>query len=73
MKGLMSFRKLGIAAGYGVPALILLSLAFWAGGQADPMAGMLGFVPFFMGAAFLVIYGHKKIMKQDEFKEGDPS
>lgn len=69
----MNFRKVGVAAGYGVPAFVLLLLAFWAGGQADPMAGMLGFVPFFMGSAFLVIYGHKKIMKQDEFKDGDPS
>ncbi len=73
MKGLMSFRKLGVAAGYGVPALVLLLLAFWAGGQSDPMAGMLGFVPFFMGSMFLFIYGHKKVMKKDEFKDGDLS
>lgn len=69
----MSFRKLGIAAGYGVPALVFLFLAFWAGGQADPMAGMLGFVPFFMGSAFLVIYGHKKIVNKDESKDGETS
>lgn len=68
----MNLRKLGIILGYGVPALVLLGMAFWAGAQADPFMGMVGFVPFFMASAFLVIYGHKKLMKPDDSNEGEP-
>ncbi len=46
---------------YGIPGLVLLALAFWAGSQQDPTLGMLGFVSFFMGGMFLLIHGYQKV------------
>lgn len=62
----MNLGKPGIVLGYGIPSLIMLAAAFWAGAQKDPVMGMLGFVPFFMASAFLAIQGFKKLKGSSE-------
>ena len=52
--------------GYWLPGALLMIVAFWAGAQKDPTMGMLGFVPFFMMASFLFIYGWKKIKGEEK-------
>lgn len=65
----MLFRRITAALSYGIPAVLCLAAAFWAGSQHNPLAGLFGFVPFFMAAAFLMIYGLKKIRQPGEAEE----
>lgn len=45
---------------YGLPAVFLLVLAFWSGGQKNPALGLIGFLSFFTVAVMLMAEGYRR-------------